>query len=362
MIRQGRSTLIDMAAAVPRRQRPWHLRRAGVAIVVLVVAVLAWMTATEALAQDGPGWLLYLLHDVIWVPFWSWIWVRAGFWSLMWLAPVAVIGGAALLEYLGLAQPLRYLQTAVLRLVLHSGVGGVLLGFQQILGWGRNHEGLLVAILRADLLRAKTAAKAVAERESRGQPNPISLGRAASQLCYLRAQDEATQIHVAEALALIAIIAPPDTTAHWRALVRRIWSHPETGRIEALTLITPQGIETLLTEMRQGVVAPATLALATLGVARADSMERQDLVQAWFTHWARLRHQTTPRRVDLTEAETLIDFEFWAARAETGLAKRAYAADRSGWLAGMLPGVDMHRPMGERAAAGLSASRTGGDL
>lgn len=361
MIRQGRSTLIDMAAAAPVRQRPWHIRRGGVAAVVLVIATLAWLTATEALAQDGPGWLLYLLHDVVWVPLWSWIWVRSGFWSLIWLAPIAVLSVAVLLEFLGLAQPLRYLQAAVLRLVLNSWAGGALLGFQQALGWGRNREGLLVAILRADLLRAETAAKAVAETEVAGKLNPTALGRTASQLCYLRAQEEATQIRVAEALALIAIVAPPEVTAHWRAVVQRIWSPPETDRIEALTLITPQSIETLLAEIRQGVVAPVTLALATLGVARDDSLHRQDLVQAWFTHWARLRHHTTPRRVDLAEAETLIDFEFWAARAESGLATRALAADRSGWLAGLLPGVAMHRTMGERAAAGLPARSIGGD-
>lgn len=359
MTRQGRSSLIDMAATAPIRLRRWNVRRGVVVAVALITVAVAWATASEALSPDGPGWLLYILHDAVWVPFWSWVWVRSGFWSLIWLAPMAVLAFVVGLEYLGLAQPLRRLQTSVLRLVLRSWAGGAVLGFQQMLGWGRNREGLLVAILRADLLRAETAAKAAAE--TGGAVNPTALGRSASQLCYLHAQDEPTQIRVAEALALIALVAPADSTAQWRGVMRRIWSPPETDRIQALTLITPQDLETLLADMRQGVVAPAILALATLGVARDDSLQRPDLVQGWFTDWAQLRHHTTLRRVDLAQAETLIDFEFWAARAETCLAARARAADRSGWLAGLLPGVAMHRAMGEGAAAGLPAHGMGGD-
>ena len=77
---------------------------------------------------------------------------------------------------------------------------------------------------------------------------------------------------------------------------------------------------------------------------------------------ARIRHDPQQDSRALSEAERLIDFEFWAARAEAGLLSRELGGDRSGWLAGLLPGVAMRRSMGELAAIGRDeASRENRD-
>ena len=99
-----------------------------------------------------------------------------------------------------------------------------------------------------------------------------------------------------------------------------------------------------------GQPAPADLALSTLGVVRRAVLSQPDAASAWFTQWALQRYHPDLPREDLAQAEGMIDFEFWAAVCERAQLARA----RPVWLAGLLPGVDMDRPLGEVAAIAMA--------
>src|SRR5690625_1609719 len=78
-------------------------------------------------------------------------------------------------------------------------------------------------------------------------------------------------------------------------------------------------------------------------------------VRAWFDLWAQLARMPNAASSHLADAEAMIDFEFWAARAESALIAAAHLGDRGGWLAELLPDVRMSRPLGECEAAGYEA-------
>lgn len=354
MIRHGRSTLRGITAAVADRPRPWGRRRALTAAALALLSLLVFTIVTEALAPTGPGRFLYVLHDALWVPFWARIWTRAGVWSLLWLGPFVVLIACLAVEFMGVAAPLRGIQVAVLRRTLRSRWGAGLVRLQQILGWRRNHEGLLVAVARAELGEAADRARASLEA---GMPLATqSLVRAVLSLAYLRAASPPDQVAAVEAMALVTSLAGEEATVRASAQLRRIWSDPVADEIDALLNVD----ETRLAQLRHALVAatlkPAEAALVTLGVSQRAGGQGHVAARSWFTTWARLRLTPDRPRPDLAEAETLIDFEFWAARSETAMRARNDAGDRASWLATILPGVPLARDMGEMVAAGHGSS------
>jgi len=348
MTRMARSRVLALHAPAPSRARVWWKRRITMLMTVLVVAMPVFAVVTEALSPDGVGWLLYSLHDSIWLPFWSFVWVRAGIWSLIWWLPVSALAGLTLVEFLGLGQPLRRLQTAVLRGLLRSPVSPLVLAAQQRLGWQHNREGLLVSVLESELLVAEAALRAAAE--AGGTADTARVSRLMTQLAYLRAADPARQVRCAECLMLIGLFAEPDHVFALRTKLDRIWPEADGARIKALLWHDTANPVPLFDILRKPDSVAFDLALANLAFARAESLVRSDLVRVWFEEWARLRHDPRLSNRALPEAERMIDFEFWAARAEAGIAAREVTGDRKGWLGALLPGVAMRRPMGERAA------------
>lgn len=318
--------------------------------VTAAIILLAIVVSREMLPHEGPGWYLYALHDRVWLPLRALIWTRAGVWSLLWLVPVLALALLVLVEYLGLAQPLRRMQVAVLRGFLRSRFSPYLLALQQKIGWRRGHEGQLVAVLEAELARHEAGLKEATEASQRA--DSLGLSRSVVQLAYLRAADLPAQLRCAGGLMLIARHADREQVSRISAKLHRIWSDEDGARIEAILTTDPTEPEPLFDLLRAPSGKAADLAVATLAMARPEARCRADLVRAWFTEWARMRHDPRQDSRALAEAERLIDFEFWAARAEAGLVLQEVSGDRSGWLAGLLPGVMMRRPMGELAAAG----------
>jgi len=155
---------------------------------------------------------------------------------------------------------------------------------------------------------------------------------------------------------LIARHAEADRVALIRKKLRRIWPEEDGTRIEALLHCDPAQPEPLFVLLRGASGTGTDLALATLAMARPEALLRTDLVRAWFTEWARMRHDLQLNYFALSDAERLIDFEFWAARAEFGLVEHEVGGDRSGWLGDLLPSVAMRRSMGELAAVGLDVT------
>lgn len=328
--------------------------------MLLILAVLATpvvIVATRALPVDGAGRLLYALHDTLFVPVWSWVWVSAGIWSLLWIVPLLLLLCAVAVEFLGFAQPLRRLQIAGLRLYLRGPAARAALTGQQLLGWRHNREGLMVAVLEADLAGAEATIRQALEA-GRKDAATGRLVRLAVQLAYLRAGDPLYQLRGAEHLALIEACDGAETAARLRERLAQIWSPEIARRMVDLGCATPEALPGLLAGLRSARLPAPDLALATLAMARPEALARPDLVRAWFTEWAQLRHHAPSTLPELAEAERMIDFEFWAARAETALIAAEQAGDpgRGGWLSALLPGVAKHRTLGERAAIGQGGS------
>ncbi len=322
-------------------------------MVILVLAAIALpvlAVATRALSKGGLGWYLYALHDQVWLPVWSTVWTRSGIWSLIWWVPLLGLAGCVLAEFLGLGQPLRAMQVAVLRQSLRSPLSSMVLAAQQRLGWRRNYEGLLVAVLESELVAAETALRAAAE--TGGKAKPARAAQLVTQLAYLRATDPVRQVRCAEGLMLIGLFADANYVAQLRARLRRIWPEADGIRIAELLFIEPARPEPLFEMLRSPRSTASDLALATLAMARGEALVRADLVQAWFGEWARLRHDIVTAQGTMPEAERLIGFEFWAARAEAGIVRHHGAEGNATWLAALLPGVARQRPMGELAAIG----------
>lgn len=361
--RRGRSTLVDMRDTAAPRRRPWGLRRAIVLTVLALCALVAWTVATEALPHDGPGRALYLLHDILWVPFRAIVWVRSGVWSLLWLLPAGLLLLVVAIEFLGLMQVLRRLQTTILRVLIRRGAGRVVISAQQLLGWRRGHEGFLVGLIGADLRVAE--ARAMAAVEAGTSHDPAMLARLATYLAYLRAADPRAQLRCAEALLLAGLLEPHDTAVGLRDRLRRIWGDAPADRIDRLSHADATTLLQAADQMAQTALPPDELGLLTLSACRlaagAADADRGDAdggdagaaaARHWFSRWACLQTVPARPRPDLSAAEQGIAFEFWAATSERALARAEITGDRAGWLAQLLPGVAMRRPLGELAAIG----------
>lgn len=350
-MRLGRSHLLGLGEVTPLRLRPWGRRRIGALLVLALLAAPGVIVATRALPVDGVGWALYALHDALFVPLWSRFWVSAGIWSLLWWLPILLLICAATVEYLGLAQPFRRLQIAALRLFLRGPLARATLTGQQLLGWRHNREWLMVAVLETDLAQAEAQIRQALEAGLKETPTR-RLARLSLQLAYLRAGEPLYQLRGAEHLALIEACEGEEPAARLRARMAQVWSPEIAQRMADLGQAPPEALPGLLAGLRSARLTAPDLALVTLAMVRPQVLTRPDLVRAWFTEWAQLRHHAA--RADLAEAERMIDFEFWAARAETALIAMEQASDpgRGGWLSGLLPGVARRRAMGERAALG----------
>lgn len=352
MTRRGRSTILDLGAAAPARARAWVLRGLLVALVIGVVTALAVAVAQELMPEAGPALVIYQLHDMLWVPFWARIWVQNSVTSLIWFVPATVLVTLALIEFLGLAQPVRHLQTATLNLALRIGHGRWVLVLQQRLGWGHGFEAFLVLFIESDLICARN--KAMEAIEAGHTTNADALGRAMIQRAYLRADDEATHAICAEALLLMrALGVIPDALGRWERTLGRILGPGAPHDLRLALQPDPAVIGTALDTLANPATPPQKLALLTLAHAGNHQGVTPVQMRAWFDLWAQLaRTPEAGRR--LAHAETMIDFEFWAAHAESAVTMTETAADRSGWLAALLPDVPMSRPLGEHAAAGLA--------
>lgn len=350
----GRSSVARLAGPVPARDRRWWLRRVIVLAVVVAIFLLARAVSQEMFDPHGPGRLLYLAHDRVWLPFWSLVWVRSGFLSLVWWVPVVIFSAMALMEFLGIGQPVRRLQIGIIRRLMRGRAGWYVLLLQQMLGWKHNREGLLVATLKADFTRESAGLRrAIEAGESR---DGVRLGRLMLWLAHLRATDPAIQVRCAEALMLIVRAGGEAAAAPVAARLGRILLPEDSAQLTDAITPDPEAHSERLDDLRRGDLEPVALALTTLAMARAGSLARPRLARAWFVEWARQRHAGSSGSAALVAAEQMIDFEFWAALAESGLAMLELEGDRQGWLGDLLPDVAMRRPLGELAAAGLQES------
>lgn len=223
-----------------------------------------------------------------------------------------------------------------------------MIGFQQLLGWRRGHEGLLVAVVDGELRQAEAAARTAIEA---GQPHDVgTLCRMTVALAYLGASATLAQVRCAENCLLVDLIGR-DKGADLRSQLRLIWGDEVTDRIETMAMIADDVIPDAVAGLSTPGRGAEDLALLTLGIVRRAALSQPDAASSWFTQWALERCNPETPRDDLARAEGLIDFEFWAATCERAMIGRT----RPVWLARLLPGVAMERPLGEVAATGVAA-------
>lgn len=325
----GRSTLLRAGrASLSRPRRFWRRRLilsvVGGALVLLIVAV-----ASEFFATDGPAALLYWLHDNVWLPLNGRFWTSVFPLGLIWLLPVGMIFTLVMVEYSGLAAPVRFLQVHTLMWLLRGR------GFVPVLLWHRllGLAGLRAALAEA-ILRDEQNRLCGDVVQSLGRNEPP--GNAFAQLVEIQRKlmdfglhNEADVAAILETLAIARFSRDADLAAlrtlgkhadqecpriyqDWRALRDAIRNPPDVT--ECMRHAAALG----------GTDEPAlSLAGRTIAIALGAVSDRHKERLAWFDEWARLRAGDDAGLAGkLGLAESLCAFEFWAAQTELAAAEQ----------------------------------------
>ena len=347
----GRSSLLRAGLAPPARARNRVLRSGAILTMAGLMVALAVVVCGQLLPPDGPGRVLYLIHDALWLPFRGRVWTAIFPDALIWLAIGGGLSALVLAEFLGIASPLRRGQVAVLKALLATFPGPIL-ATHRILCAAGLRAGLAEQVLRdlrEDALHAFTGPGATAADESFRRLCDLQRLQLAFGL-----QTARDLVAVADVLGLAAVrpgarddaAAPlrraagtlkPDAVPFWAEIIS-----PETfapglhGSLEAIV------------ELETANLPPEALACHTVRIAAYLVTGGEGAALVWFDSWARLRAGAdTARAGRLAEAEALCAFEFWAARAEAAVRREAAPP----LLAEAFPGLDLSRPRGEIAAA-----------
>ncbi|MGQ0566458.1 MAG: hypothetical protein ACT4OK_15500 [Gemmobacter sp.] len=324
---QGRSTLLRAGLRTPGRPRRYLARALVLAVLLAAVTALVVAVATVWFRPDGPARWLYVLHDTVWLPLRGRLWVAPFPGGLLWLVPALGLSLLVLVEFTGAASPLRRVQVAGIGLALRGRFGGALVlwdGVLRSLG-GRAGQVRAVAVERRDA--ARDAVIAAIEADAATAP-AAALLHAEAVLLRLSEGTAADHVSALEAIslarlggsrgseALVAVIAAKagaDAT-HWRDKAEAC----RTGMPDLAEVLA--AAEALATS---GTPADEA-AVRTLQVALAASEKRQAALLVWFDVWARRRTGTdAAAAAGLARAETMIAFEFWAARAEAAIRRPA---------------------------------------
>lgn len=345
----GRSTLLR--AGLPPTERPRNrvLRYGTVLSIIGAVAVLVLVIGAELLSKSGPGWVLYLIHDTLWLPLYGRFWTAIFPDALIWLVIVVGVSALVVVEFLGIASPVRRLQVALLRVLLPAFPGPFLVMHRALRPLGVR-SALAEQVLR-DLRDA-----ALHPFVTRGS----ALG-SFERLCHLqtfqlafRLQSSRDLVAVVDILALAVIepgardeaLAPlrraaarlkPEAVPFWSDLIA-----PETFRPDL-----PAVLKATM-DLEAGALSPEALACRTVQIAVFLATVGDSAALVWFDSWARMRAGSDDAlSARLAEAEGLCAFEYWAALAETRAARRPEPP----LLAEAFPGLRLLRPRGEQAAA-----------
>lgn len=353
----GRSTLLR--AGLPPTERPRNrvLRYGAVLSVIGALAVLVLVIGGELLSKSGPGRVLYLIHDTLWLPLYGRYWTATFPDALIWLVIVGGVSALVLAEFLGIASPLRRSQVALLRVLLPAFPGPVL-GMHRALRSFGVRSGLAEQVLRD--LRDEALHPFVSRGSAPG---------GFERLCHLQTlqlafglQSPRDLVAVVDILGLAAIEpgARDDASAPLRRAAARL--KPEAVPFWADLMVPgtfrpdlPAVLKATM-DLEAGALSPEALACRTVQVAVFLATGGDSAALVWFDSWARMRAGGDDAlSARLAEAEALCAFEYWAALAETRAARRPEPA----LLAEAFPGLRLLRPRGEQAAADAVLSRVG---
>jgi hypothetical protein len=348
----GRSSLLRAGIAPPARPRNRVLRYGAILTLVGLLGTLVITVKGQLLPPDGPGWVLYLIHDTVWLPFYGCVWTAIFPDALIWLVIGGGLSALVLVEYLGIAAPLRRAQVGVLKVLLRRFSGPVL-AMHRVLGVVGLRAELAEQVLRDlrdDALHAFTG------------PSPGPGDSAFRSLCHLQRLQVAFGLRfsrdlvaVVDVLGLAAVQpgARDDSVASLRGAAAALkpssvpfWTDMMAQGTFVLDL--PAALQATV-ELESADMSPPELACRTVRIAAGLDVGGNAAAMAWFDTWARLRVGADAARAGrLAEAEALCAFEFWAARAETALRRQTAPP----LLAEAFSGLHMSRPRGETEAAG----------
>lgn len=406
--RRGRSTLLR-AGLVPASGRgplAWIMRYAGLAITAFLLVFVLIAIGDAWLDPLGPARPVYLLHDEVWLQFRGRFWTARFPESLVWLAVAIGPAALAMVEFLGVASPVRRAQLFALRLMIRR-LPNLLISWQSLLRRFELRAGLMEALLR------EMRDEALADFTEIGISDPQGLRFV--RLAFL--QELQIRMGIVRSRDLVAIVdvlglaqpfgydgrpsiasarpsgpiaaasggefAPGGAYPHRNRREIRVSQRAAARRInaaerllgEALLFDPPNvsdwirivdeppwsvGVEETLeaiSRMSDPESSPETLACMTVGIALSILADGGVERMAWFDAWAQRRASGDPvTRSRLAEAESLCAFEFWAAKAE----ERARSLGPSDIFAQAFPDLDSVRERGEEfAVTGVSRRSRG---
>lgn len=355
----GRSTLLRAGLAPDERQRNRVLRHWAVLAVVGLIVGLVLVVGGEQLSKDGPGWLLYFIHDTLWLPLYGRVWTAIFPDALIWLVIVGGLAAVALTEFLGIASPLRRPQVALLRVLLPA-LPEAVVAMHRMLGSLGMRSALAEQVLRD--LRDEALHPFTIPEDAPGD-------EAYARLCRLQTLQLAFGLKsfrdfgaVVDVLGLAAVEpgARDDAAAALRRASARL--RPEAVPFWADLMVPgtfrpdlPAVLEATV-DLETATIPAEALACCTVRIAAFLCTGGDAAALVWFDTWARLRAGPDGERAArLAEAEALCAFEHWAALAETG----AHIRSTPDFLAEAFPGLHLLRPRGERQAADAVLSGSG---
>ena len=347
--RPARSTLLRGGVAAAPRARWYLLRRLAVLAGAACIVVFVLAVSVRFFPLSGPTRAIYWAHDALWLPFQAAIWTSAFPYGLIWLVPLAGFLLLVSLEFTGLLQAIRRGQLAMLSGFLRAGLDPLLVSSNRLAARRAGPDGTLLEALAAE--RDAASLSQVLARDADGL---AGLQRYRRLLLNLRPDEQGRAIAAVEAMCLSRSLDRPEDprlratlAAHWPDLAKA-WAEWAPGQPGSDAEEPTAGI----IQSMEGLPAmPATdLALATLRHSLQAGPGHPALL-AWFTAWSDLRYAAGSAAAALAEAEAMIQFEYWAARAETA----PKPAGMDGLLTAALLALAPLRDRGDRAA-GLTGS------
>lgn len=340
----ARSTLLRGGVAALPRARPYLLRR--IAVLAATACVVAFLIAVSVrfFSLSDPTRAIYWAHDALWLPFQAAIWTSAFPYGLLWLMPLAAFCLLIGLEYTGLVQAVRRGQLAMFSALLRAGLDPLLVSSNRLAGRRAGSDGTLL-----EALAAEREAAALALVQAMDTAGLAELQRYRRLLLNLRPDQQSRAIAAIEAMCISLSLNRPEDP-NLRAALAEHW--PDLAGAWAVWAPKLPGTDAesptagIIQSMAGLSAMPATeLALATLRHSLQAGPGHPALL-AWFSAWSDLRYAAGPAAAVLAEAEAMIQFEYWAARAETP----QKPAEIDGVLTAALPALAPLRDRGDLAA------------
>ncbi|MBC7140132.1 MAG: hypothetical protein H5U17_15710 [Defluviimonas sp.] len=358
-LRGGRSSLLRAGFSPPSRPRNWALRYAVILTLAALMVALVLALRGEMLSPEGPGRALYLIHDELWLPLYGRVWTAIFPDAFIWLAILGGLSTLVLMEFLGIASPLRRTQVGVLSVLLRSAPGPVL---------------AMHRLLRAVGLRAGMAEQVLRDMRDDALYRFTGPGAAQPDVADFRRLCDMQRLQVAFGLKtprdLVAVVdilglasvkpgARDDAAEPLRRAAAALMPQEVPFWVDLMAPSTfPMDLSSVLQasiELETADAPPEALACQTVRIASFLATGGDETALVWFDIWARLRAGAdSARAARLAEAEALCAFEYWAARAEAAVLRHAPPL-----LSEAFPGLHLSRPRGEVEAARSVLSGSG---